>query len=262
MNGALETAPCFFVMGEMMKRRVRNLCASILYAVTATAFAQSATLDGTLIVVPGQGQVKRANDQVRITWQLEEQDKNRADAASRVNLKMKQGMELLKKEDPQAVLKTRGYYTYPVYPEGRPRTNDSRQQPIGWRVGQYVEMTTRNLEDLPRTVSKAQTVLALNGLHFDLSDEAARELDRQVLEAAYSNLNERVNTISKVMGKNPAEARYEAIDFEGSGSYVPEARAYAAKAMNSADAGGVVEPSFEPGETTLSARVIGKIRFK
>jgi predicted secreted protein len=48
---------------------------------------------------------------------VEEQDKDKAAAASRVNQKMKQGTDIVRKEDGKATLKTMGYYTYPVYPE-------------------------------------------------------------------------------------------------------------------------------------------------
>lgn len=63
-------------------------------------------------------------------------------AASRVNDKMKRGMDLLRKADPQAVLKTERYYTYPVYPDPVPaRTNGSAtvqaaaRVPVAWRAG-------------------------------------------------------------------------------------------------------------------------------
>jgi uncharacterized protein YggE len=81
--------------------------------------------------------VQHANDQVVATLAIEEQDKDKAVAASRVNTKMRQGLEILKKEDPVAMLKTQGYYTYPVYAEERPLPNGqpARQRAItGWRV--------------------------------------------------------------------------------------------------------------------------------
>ena len=87
---------------------------------------------GTLVVVPAYGEVKHANDQAVVTLAIEEQDKDKADAASRVNTKMKQGLEIVKKADPQARLKTQGYYTYPVYPDepapvpGQPRKARSK----------------------------------------------------------------------------------------------------------------------------------------
>ena len=65
---------------------------------------------------------------------------------------MKQGTEIVRAADPQAELKTQGYYTYPVYPEHRPLPNGSRcrkpRVPTGWRVGQYLQVKTTNLDEL------------------------------------------------------------------------------------------------------------------
>jgi hypothetical protein len=55
---------------------------------------------GTLVVVPAFGEVKHVNDQVVVTLAIEEQDKDKAAAASRVNTKMKQGLEIVKKKIP------------------------------------------------------------------------------------------------------------------------------------------------------------------
>jgi uncharacterized protein YggE len=232
----------------------------------ANAHAQSPQQStGTLVVVSGVGEVKRANDQVRMTLMIEEQDKDKAIAASRVNQKMKQGMGIVRKEDPDATLKTRGYYTYPIYQDDRTRA-DSRQKPliVGWRVGQYLDVTTKNLGGLPKTVAATQSVLALNALNFDLSEETVKDLDKRGIEAAYRNLTERVGAIAKAMGRNTADAMYEAIDFEGNGSRIPQVQTYAAKSMvaSNAEAVQVEEPSFEPGDTVLTTRVVGKVRFK
>src|ERR1700716_343981 len=81
----------------------------------AQAQAQAALqTNGTLVVVPAFGEVRHVNDEAHVTLMIEEQDKDKAAAASRVNQKMKQGTDIVKRQDPQATLKTRGYYTYPV----------------------------------------------------------------------------------------------------------------------------------------------------
>ena len=91
----------------------RNLVVSSVLAVASlSAYAQTKVqTTGALVVVPAYGEVKHVNDQVRVTFTIEEQDKDKAAAASRVNQKMKQGTEILKRQDPQAILQTRGYYT-------------------------------------------------------------------------------------------------------------------------------------------------------
>ena len=109
---------------------------------------------GTLVVVPASGEVRLANDEAVLTLMVEEQDKDKSAAASRVNQKMKQGTEIVRRQDPGAVLQTRGYYTYPVYPENQSlRAPGTRLQPVGWRVGQYLDVTTTSLPTLPATVA-------------------------------------------------------------------------------------------------------------
>jgi uncharacterized protein len=262
MNGAhLMVLPHFLLEISMAR-----FLAGLMFLMTFVAVhAQPAVqTSGTLVIVPGYGEVKQANDEARATLMIEEQDKDKATAASRVNLKMKQGTDIVRKEDPQAVLKTRGYYTYPVYADepGQPRQNSRARQPVSWRVGQYLDITTSNLSGLPRTIAAAQRILALNALHFGLTEETSRKLEEQRIASAYRNLTDRVAAVAKAMGRNPADAVMETVDFEASGAYAQD-MAPTAKAMRAPmESMQVEEPSFEPGEATLGMRVVGKVRFK
>ncbi|HET9651288.1 MAG TPA: SIMPL domain-containing protein [Usitatibacter sp.] len=244
---------------------IRTVAIAASLALSAAAHAQPAVqTSGATIVVPAYGEVTRANDEAHATFAIEEQDKDKSAAASRVNQKMKQGTEILRREDPKAKLQTRGYYTYPVYAEegARPLPKQQRQL-IGWRVGQYVDLTTSNLAALPATVAAAQRVLTLNGLHFGLSRQAQRDLDRERIEAAYRDLNDRVGFILHAMGRSSSDAAIDTVDFEGSGNYVPAApQAMRAMAAPAAAPPPVEEPSFEPGETTLTMRVVGRVKLR
>jgi uncharacterized protein YggE len=252
-----------------MTIRKTLLAATVLLA--AQAHAQTTPTRGTEVIVAANGEVTAQNDQAVVTLAVEEQDKDKAAAASRVNLKMKQGMDIVRKEDPAATLKTQGYYTYPVYPEERPLPQGASPKPrlpTAWRVGQYLQVTTTSLDKLPKTVAGAQKILTLNGIHFGLSRAATKKLDEQRIAASYQNLTERIAAISRAMGRNPADAMLETVDFEGSGNYAGNAGQIAArtsmmmKAAAPAAEMAVEEPSFEPGETTLDMRLVGKIRFK
>jgi predicted secreted protein len=226
--------------------------------------AQQLATAGTLVIVPAFGEVTRVNDQVQATFMIEEQNKDKAVAASLVNKKMKQGTNIIRQADHQAILKTRGYYTYPVYAEESTRapTNKTPLQ-TGWRVGQYLEVTTTDLDGLAKTVAAAQGVLALNGLQFGLADATRKKLDQQRLEATYQNLLDRVAAIAKAMGRNVSDAVIETIDFEGSGAYEPSVPASKVMRMSAQTAAPPVEePSFEPGETRLDMRAVGKVKFK
>jgi predicted secreted protein len=251
------------------------LAASLALALNAQAqtAAAAATTSGTLIIVPASGEVKHANDEATVTFSVEEQDKDRAAAQARVNQKMKQGTDIVRREDPQAQLKTVNYYSYPVYPEvpdnpPRPMANAAvRRIPIGWRVGQYLEVKTRSLDNLPKTAAAAQKVLAISNIDYHLSPELTRKLDDERIAATYRNLNERIVSIAHAMGRNVSDAVIDTVDFEGSGHYAGGQGEGAAAPMammrgKRADSGEIPEPSFEPGETRLEMRVVGKVKFR
>ncbi len=232
--------------------------------------AAAPATSGTLVVVPAYGEVKHANDQAVMTFAVEEHDKDKAAAAARVNRKMKEGTEIVRRADPQAELKTMGYYTYPVYPEVPPMPQPASRAatkpvPIAWRVGQYLEVKTKNLDALPKTAAAAQKVLQINGVNFGLSPELEKRLDDQRIAATYRNLNERIVSIARAMGRQPSDAVLDTVDFEGSGNYVQEQARPAAMMMSRAKqdmADEMPEPSFEPGETTLQMRLVGKVKFR
>jgi uncharacterized protein YggE len=226
--------------------------------------AQQLQTSGTLVAVPAYGEVKQANDEARITFMVEEQDKDKSVAASRVNRKMKDGAAIIRRQDPIASLQTRGYFTYPVYSDEatQPRSAAKPRQLVGWRVGQYIEVTTTMLDNLPRMVAAAQSTLALNGVAFGLTNTSYRKLEEQRITVAYSNLTDRITAIAKAMGRNVSDATVESIDFDTPGLFSGPQEAVAAKALRAPTQPQVEEPSFEPGETTISMRVLGKVRFK
>jgi predicted secreted protein len=265
----VHCAQLFFRLFHVAKERIMIKTATLIVAgvLASTAWAQAPQpfqTSGTLVVVPASGEVRHANDEAVLTLMVEEQDKDKAAAASRVNQKMKQGADIVKRQDPGAILQTRGYYTYPVFPEGQlPRSTTTRLQPVGWRVGQYLDVTTTSLATLPATVAAAQKLLAVNGLRFGLSTASARKLDEERIAATYLNLGERIAAIARAMGRNPADAVLDTLDFEGSGNYAQQDAA--PKMMRAAavqDPQAVEEPSFEPGETTLQMRAVGKVKFR
>lgn len=245
---------------------VKKLVLILSLATAMSANAQTGpSTSGTTVVVSANGEVTHANDEAMVTFSVEEQDKDKAAAASRVNRKMKEGMDIVRAADPGAQLKTQGYFTYPVYPDQPPRPVDGVQRapvPVGWRVGQYLEVKTHNLAALPKTAAAAQKVLAISNLSFGLSKQTQKRLDDERIAEAYKNLNERVAAMASAMGRKPSDAVFETIDVDNAGGIVPPAPAPMMYASRAAKAPEVAEPSFEPGETTLQLRIVGKVKFK
>lgn len=244
---------------------MKKITGLIFASVIALPVSAQQMNTGTSITVSGYADIKADNDQAVATFFIEEQDKDKALAASRVNQKMKAGTDLIKKEDAQAQLATRGYYSYPIYSdEASVTVNQPRKrQQTGWRVGQYLEMKTQNLKQLPATAAAVQKTLALNGISFGLSDVAGKNLEAARLEAGYKNFSERVHIIVKAMGRNDEHVVIESLDFDGGDSSV---RPYGAESMMMKSAmrgdASVAETSFEPGVTALTIRVVGKVRVK
>ena len=248
------------------------LIASLVLAAHANAqgVAGPATT-GTLVIVPANGEVRHANDQATVTFIVEEHDKDKQAATARVNRKMKEGTEIVRRLDPKAELKTLGYFAYPVYPEPPvqplPASNTPvRPVPIGWRVGQYLEVKTMSLAELPKTVAAAQKVLSINGISFGLSPATEKMLDDRRIAETYRNLNERIVSIARAMGRQPGDAVLDTVDFEGSGNYGGDrgerGEQMMMRAAPAAQSDAMPEPSFEPGETTLQMRLVGKVKFK
>lgn len=218
-----------------------------------------AKTEGTSLIIPAFGEVRLANDEAHLIFMVEEQDKDQAAAASRVNRRMKEGIALIRRLDPQASLTTQNYYTYPVYEHEGGRPGKARH-PLAWRAGQALEVKTSNLSSLPQTVARAQEKLALQGLSFGLSDASRQKLDRQVMEAAYRHLQERIESIAFIMGRKPAEAELELLDFGGGEMMRPYARDRMEMAVKGS-AREVETPQFEPGETPIRMQIVARVRF-
>jgi uncharacterized protein YggE len=244
-----------------------KLLLALTLAASPVAFAQTGpSTSGTLVVVPAFGEVKHANDEAVITFAVEEHDKDKAAAAARVNRKMKEGTEIVRRADPDAQLKTQGYFTIPIYPEVPPQQPMQAAPrppvPVAWRVGQYLEVRTRNLASLPKTAAAAQKVLTISNLSFGLAKDTERRLDEERIAETYKNLNQRVAFIAGAMGRKPADAVLESVDFAGTGTVPPMPAPYAMAMTRAKTAEEIPEPSFEPGETTLQMHLVGKVKFK
>lgn len=236
------------------------LITAVLLSGLAMQAAVAQQTKGVTVALTGAGEVRADNDQAVASFFIEEQDKDKAAAASRVNQKMKQGTEILKKLDPDGKYATHGYYTYPIYQE--PTAANKTRTLTGWRVGQYLELTTKNLLQLPANVAAVQSVLALNGLNFGLAPDTTKNLEAKRLTAAYDNVQEKVQIVARAMGRNPAEASIESLDFDAANNHLqPQPRMFAAVSPMMAKVNAVEETSFEPGQTVLSATVAAKIRF-
>ncbi|HEY0065033.1 MAG TPA: SIMPL domain-containing protein [Telluria sp.] len=219
---------------------------------------------GTLVTVSGSSQISHPNDQATVVFTVIEQDKDKRAAAARANQKMKEGIEILRREAPNATLKSGGYLVYEKFAD-RDSSSAARVS-LGWRYEQEVRMKTTDLASLPKVAAAAQKVMGVSDVIFGLTDTTIRSQDDARIAATYRNLNERIASIAAAMGRKVSDASVESVDFEGASALngefqrveVTGSRIRSRAEMDRAGA----EPSFEPGESTLTMRVVGKVRFK
>lgn len=207
---------------------------------------------GTLLLITGSAELEVPNDEAVASFFYEAQDADLTKAQALVNQRVGDGTAALKRADPKAQVETSGYSSYPVYSSGSARSI------VGWRVRQGVTLRTESLATLPRTVSAAQSFLALGGIDFRLSQAARAKVDTQLIQLATANLNARLASAATALGATPARLRLEEVNFGAREGGPQPVMMRQAPMMSEASA---PPPSFESGRSTERLTASGKARL-
>lgn len=223
--------------------------------IVLSSSAGAVETSGAKISLTASSQVVVPNDEAQVMFTVTTQNKDAAQAASVVNTQMKAGTQIIQTSDPSAIVKTSGYATYPVYTQG---TDKKAPQIDGWRVEQTLTVTTRALKQLPDMVAAAQKVLTVSNVRFSLSPETQKQHERELTEKAYQALEERINMITKAMGRNGQDAVIQSIQIDDSGRMGSPVLLRAAAMKTDS----VAAPQFESGDSTLSMQLSSEIKLK
>lgn len=224
------------------------LWASMLAAQTPPTFVKP----GTVVHLQAQAELFADNDEARVTFFVQEQAVDRAEAASVANRKMKETIERIKQADPSAETRTTGYNTYPQYTtNGRTIT--------AWQMRQEVLVVTRNLTNLEKMVARVQSVAAVGGLAFGVSRDLQRKLDTELFDLAFADFRARMTTVAKALGKTDKDVEIEEINLQNSERpWQPRPVAMATRAT----VADVAEAKFEPGDSRQTLTFTARIRVK
>lgn len=235
---------------------------SLRLLLLATAFVATAAaaqpqppprFEGTVVAMSGTAEIEVPNDEAMVAFFLEVQEPDLARAQSQVNRRVAEGVAMLKRADPKAVVETSGYGSYPVYQPGAAR------KIIGWRVRQSVSVRTTELDELPKTIAAGQRQLALGGLDFRLSRAARERVEAELIQRAVANLNARVAAAAQALNVPASRQRIEEINFgapAGGHPPVPVARMAVAAAAEA-----VAEPQLDAGQSLQQLTVTARVRF-
>lgn len=211
--------------------------------------------EGTLVVMPGQAQLQRANDEALLSFFVEVQDADPARAQSLVNQRLAQGSAALRRADPQAQLESAGYQTFPVYSN----TKDAPPRRVAWRVRQSVNLRTTALDALARTVQAGQGSMTLGSVVFSLSRAAREKAEAELIALAIANVRARIAAAAQSLAVPSAQVRIEELSFNPRGDAGPMPMMAMRAAAPLADE--LALPSFAPGQTTESLAVVARVRF-
>lgn len=248
---------------------MKNILGLFLFCVfTASAHGQQMSV-GSQVLVSGRADIKVVNDQAVISFYAEEVDKDKTLAATRVNQKMKTSIEYIKQKYKGIELSTHNYHSSQTYEEVASKNANGmpivKQQANGWRVGQYLDLKTPDLKNLPAMVAYLQKTLALNNVRFEVSDELGKRVEAERILAGYKNLNERIAMIAQAMGRQTSDFIIDSVDFEGGAIDRSPDRTYGrffTSTVSNVRSDKIVEPDFEPGTSVISIRVDAKLRVK
>jgi len=211
--------------------------------------------DGTIVLLRAEAETYVDNDEARVSIFVQEQNANRATAASDVNRKMSEAIDRVKKGDPSADVRSTGYFTNPEY---GPRSN----QITGWQVRQEVLIVTHKLGDLEKLVANVQSVAGVSGVAFGLSREAQRKVDAQLFDMAFADMRARMSSVAHALGKADKDVEIDEIDLTSVDRPLGVQAAPMAMMARAKLDDGVAQPKFEPGDSRQSVSFTARVRVR
>ncbi|MDX8381528.1 MAG: SIMPL domain-containing protein [Ghiorsea sp.] len=230
-----------------------NLLAATVFLFSATPLWAEAE-KGTIVSLTAEATIEVANDEVIISFRVEERGKKLDALRQRVN-QMSASIEKSLAKEKGVRLKTSSRRVDPIWQKGSYQVKRE-----GWLVVQSGSITSKNLEDVPRWLDIIEHVGAkLQGLSFRISDSVRRETQEDLRIQAIHQFQAKANTVVHELG-----ATYFQILHLNTGSSTPSRpmyrseRTYMAKSMAVGDAA----PALSSGESQISVSVSGDIEVE
>lgn len=149
---------------------------------------------------------------------------------------------------PDVKVQTQNYNTHPVYKNGTL---------TGWRVNQSIRLESRDAAQLSELVGTLQQQLAVQSIGFEVSDEARRAANDNLIAAALKRFRERAELVRKELGRS--SHRIVRVDVNTSSSQPP--RPMMRSMAMEADAMRVAAPQLEAGTQDVTVNVSGTIEL-
>lgn len=185
------------------------------------------------------------NDQLTVLLAVEEEGKEAAKIADKINKDMDWALSKTKSHK-DIETRTLSYNTYPVY---------DKRTVVAWRATQQLELKSTNVTDLSELVGVLQERLQVKNMSFSPTKETRKYYEDDLIEEAMVAFKQRVELIKKHMDNK--NVRIVNINVStGNGYPTPVYAENRAMSMSLKSA-----PAVEAGTSNITVTVSGSVQF-
>ncbi|MFT5395316.1 MAG: putative secreted protein [Gammaproteobacteria bacterium] len=194
-----------------------------------------------------QAQAEREipNDQLTVMLAVEEEGKEAAKIANKINQDMDWALKIVGKKN-AIVSRTQAYNTHPIY---------DKRTVIGWRAIQQLELKSTNITELSELVGILQSRLQVKNMRFSPTRETRVQYENELIEEAMVAFKQRVEIVKKHMDDKNVRIVNMHVN-TGGGHNRPIYAESRMMAMDSKSA-----PAIEAGTSQITVTVSGSVQF-
>jgi predicted secreted protein len=187
------------------------------------------------------------NDQLTVILAVEEEGKEAAKIANKINQDMKWALNKIKPNE-KVESRTLSYNTHPVY---------DKRTVVAWRATQQLELKSTDITSLSELVGDLQERLQVKNMSFSPTKETRKRYEDELIDEAMVEFKQRVELLKKHMDNK--NVRIVNLHINTGGGHYPqpvyaEARGGMSMSLKSA-------PAVEAGTSKISVTVSGSVQF-
>jgi len=231
-----------------MNSLFRTLAAALMLAVAVPV--AGADGDKTYDRVSFQVEVARevGNDRAVAVLSVNEEDKDPARLAGRINAAMRWARELA---DAERKVRTHSgtYRTYPVYDD---------KKIVRWRGRQDIVLESGDVEALSRLAGRLQSRLQMRSLGFSVAPDTRRQVEESLIEQALKSFQARAERIRSGLGA----AGYRIVNISLGTSGQPPMPPVRAESVRRVASAAIQPPVLDSGTSRIRVQASGTIQLE
>lgn len=235
----------FDFVGELMKKMQSALVVGILAVIAMPSYAEPIY---NHVSFETQVSQKVANDEIHMTLSKTAQANDTNTLANLLSKSANQALEIAK-HYPDVKVTTGRQSTYPRY-------NNSGKI-IGFTGSISLNVHSQNFLKASELAAKLQSVMTIDDLSFDVSDQAKQTIEKQLMIQATKKFQDEAKTISQAFGAT----NYKIVSIHLNNAHSPVAMPVMALRAKSAVADAAIEQNFQGGNSQLTYRITGTIEL-